>query len=140
MKFKRMLTDIFFKFQRFMQGRYGVDEISYLSIGLSLIISILSNFDKLWFLRFVSWIPLILSLIRTLSRNITARIAEREKYLTLVEPIKSFIKLQINKYRDRKTHRYFRCNNCKATLRVPKGRGKISITCPKCGNKITKKT
>lgn len=140
MKFRQIITNIFFKLQRFMQGRYGVDEISSILLGLSLILSILSNFDKLRFLYFIALIPIILSFVRSLSRNITARIAEREKYLTLVEPIKPFIKLQQNKFRDRKTHRYFRCKNCKATLRVPKDKGKISITCPKCNEKITKKT
>ena len=140
MKFRQIITNIFFKFQRFMQGRYGVDEISYILLGLSLILSIISNIDKLSFLYFVALIPIVLSFVRSLSRNITARIAEREKYLTLVEPIKPFIKLQQNKFRDRNTHRYFRCKNCKATLRVPKGKGKISITCPQCNSKITKKT
>ncbi len=140
MNFRNKFTNIFFKIQRFMQGRYGVDEISYILIGISLILSILSNFDKLRFLYFIALIPVALSLVRSLSRNITARIAEREKYLAFAEPIKSFIKLQGNRYRDRKTHRYYKCKNCKATLRVPKGKGKISITCPKCNNKITKKT
>lgn len=140
MKLRQMLTNILFKLQRFMQRRYGADEISYILIAISLILSILSNFDKLRFLYFIALIPVVLSIVRSLSRNITARIAEREKYLTMVSPIKSFLKLQQNKYRDRKTHRYFKCKNCKSTLRVPKGRGKISITCPKCNAKITKKT
>ncbi len=140
MKFRQILTNIFFKLQSFMQGRYGIDEISYILIGISLILSIVSNFDKLWFFYFIALIPIALVLIRSLSRNITARIAERERYLAFVEPIKSFAKLQRNKYRDRKTHRYFRCKNCRSTLRVPKGKGKFSITCPKCNNKITKKT
>lgn len=140
MNFRHKLTNIFLKYQRFMQGRYGADEISYILIAIGLILSILSNFDNLRFLYFIALIPIVLSLVRSLSRNITARIAEREKYLTMVSPIKSFMKLQQNKYRDRNTHRYFKCKNCKSTLRVPKGRGKISITCPKCNAKITKKT
>ena len=123
-----------------MQGRYGFDEISYILLGVSLIFSLISNFDKLWFFYLIALIPIAFALYRSLSRNITARISEREKYLVLVEPIKSFIKLQRNKYRDRETHRYFKCKNCKATLRVPVGKGKISITCPKCNTKITKKT
>ncbi len=140
MNFRHKLTNIFLKYQRFMQGRYGFDEISYILLGVSLIFSLISNFDKLWFFYFIALIPVGFAVYRSLSRNITARISEREKYLVLAEPIKSFLKLQRNKYRDRDTHRYFKCKNCKATLRVPVGKGKIAITCPKCNTKITKKT
>lgn len=140
MNFKQKLANILFKFQRFMQGRYGTDEITYVLLGVSLFLMLISNFDKLWFVYFLSFVPIALSVARSLSKNITARIAERERYLRLTEPIRVFLKLNKNKQRDRKTHKYFKCKNCKATLRVPKGKGKISITCPRCNCKITKKT
>lgn len=140
MKLRQWLSNAVIKLHRFMQGRYGADEISYVLLAVSVVLMLISNIDKLWFIYFIALIPLGLSILRALSRNITARISEREKFLKFAEPIKAFLKLQKNRIRDRKTHRYFKCKNCKATLRLPKGKGKISITCPKCGNKFIKKT
>ncbi|MBQ5824488.1 MAG: hypothetical protein IIW48_06730 [Clostridia bacterium] len=140
MNFKQKLSAAVLKLNRFMQGRYGIDEISYCLLAISFILMIISRFDKLWFFYFPALVPLVLSIIRALSKNITARISEREKFLKAAEPIKAFIKLQRNKIRDRKTHKYFKCKKCNSVLRVPIGKGKIAITCPKCGNKFNKKT
>ncbi len=140
MNFRKNITGLIIKLNKFMQGRYGTDEISYILLGVSLVFMMISNFEKLWFFNIIGIIPLALSFARMMSKNITARISERERFLNLVEPIKAFGKLQKNKKRDRKTHRYFKCKKCKAVLRVPKGKGKISITCPKCSTKLIKKT
>ena len=137
---KQRLMNLLYKLQKFMYGRYGSDELSYALILVSILLMILSNFDKLWFLYIVSLIPLAVSFWRCLSKNIYARTAERNKFLSLISGPKSSIKLLINKFKDRKTHRYYKCSDCKSVLRVPKGRGKIEITCPKCGKRTVKKT
>ena len=140
MNFRHKLTNIFLKYQRFMQGRYGVDEISYILLGISLILSLISNFDKLWFFYFVSVIPTAVAVFRFLSRNTNARYNERLRFIAIISVFKNkFIKIR-NRKIDKKTHKFFTCKQCKATLRLPKGRGKIKITCPKCGNTMIKKT
>ena len=80
------------------------------------------------------------SLFRVLSKNYEARRKELNWYLRWSEKPKAELKLLGNKFRDRKTHKYFKCKECKTVLRVPKGRGKIEITCPKCRMKMIKKT
>ena len=140
MKFNRFLSNLFNKYRQFMYGRYGNDELNIALIILGLVISLISNIDKLWFLYFVSIVPLILAICRTLSRNTNARYNEKLKFLNIISGPKTKVISLKNKIRDRKTHKYFNCNKCKATLRLPKGRGKIKITCPKCGNVMIKKT
>ena len=140
MKFKELLYKSFNKYRQFMYGRYGADELSFALTIISIIIMIVSNFDKLRFLYFVALIPLAVAFWRSLSRDTNARYNEKVKFLKLIKGPKEKINLFIKKIKDRKTHRFFTCSKCKATLRVPKGRGKINITCPKCQNSFIKKT
>ena len=124
--------------QAWMYGRYGYDELSkFLSIA-AIILILLSAFIPL--LNPIALFLLIGSMVRTYSRNIEKRRRERDIYLQRTGKIKQFFKLRKNMIRDRKTHKYYKCPGCKAYLRVPKGRGKIEISCPKCRNKITRTT
>lgn len=140
MKFRQYLTKAFSKYRQFMYGRYGADELCFALVIVSMVLMVISNFDKLKFFYLIALIPLGIALWRSLSRNTNARYNEKLKFLQFIAGPKEKIKLFSNRIRDRKTHRYFSCSNCKATLRVPKGRGKINITCPKCGNSMIKKT
>lgn len=140
MKFRHFLTNLLNKYQQFMYGRYGNDELNFVLIALSLLLSLISNFDKLWFFYFISVVPIGVAVFRFLSRNTNARYNERLRFIAIISVLKNkYIKIR-SRYRDRKTHKFFTCKKCKATLRLPKGRGKIKITCPKCGNIIIKKT
>ena len=137
MNFLQKLTT---KIQQFMVGRYGNDEFTrFLSIT-GLVLSILGNLPFLWFLYFIGTAMIFYGLFRSLSKNYQARRKEPNWYLLWSEKPKARIKLLVNKIRDRKTHRYFKCKQCKTVMRVPTGRGKIEITCPKCRAKTVKKT
>jgi len=46
----------------------------------------------------------------------------------------------ISRIKDSRTHKYYKCSTYKTTLRVPKAKGKIVITCPKCREKFVKNT
>ena len=128
------------KLQQFMVGRYGNDEFTlFLSIA-GLILGLLANFKYLGFLYYIGAILIFFSLFRTLSKNYNARRKELNWYLLWSAKPKAEIKLLINRIQERETHKYFKCKKCKAVLRVPKSRGKIEITCPKCRAKVIKKT
>lgn len=123
-----------------MYGRYGNDILSrHLSI-LALILLLVSYIPYLRFLWFVAVFVMIFSTFRMFSKNTSSRRKELEKYLGFGNKIKKFINLKKEKFRNRKTHKYLKCKNCKANLRVPKGKGKIEITCPKCKSTIIKRT
>ena len=126
--------------RRFMMGRYGPDELTAAIVILGCVFTFLSNFRTLRFMYFIGMLVMAVAIWRTLSKNIDARTRERMWFLRVIEKPKAEFKLLSNKIRDRKTHRYFKCKNCGASLRVPKGRGKISVTCPKCRVKTQKKT
>lgn len=135
------------KLRQWMYGRYGNDELSLgmwiVSLVLLVVSGVLSALAKTEVLvyvafggRMLSIILLIWMMFRMFSRNIAKRRAENYKYLTFLRRIKGIFRRRP----DAKTHRYFKCPGCGQTVRVPRNKGKINITCPKCGTRFMKKT
>ncbi|MCI8387299.1 MAG: hypothetical protein HFE63_02390 [Clostridiales bacterium] len=128
------------KLRRFMYGRYGADKLGYALIIFWLIVSIIAGaVDNFW-VRMLSYLPVLWAIFRMFSKNVQARRKENAVFLKFYAPIEKWFKLQANRFRDRKTHRYYSCPSCHNTLRVPKGKGEITITCPVCKTKFDKKT
>ena len=125
---------------RFMYGRYGTDSLNHFLMVIATILLLLSCFRVIWYLAFPAMAILIWTYIRCFSRKIYKRRRENEIYLKAVRPFRDFFRLKKNKRRDRKTHCYFKCKHCKAVLRVPKGKGKIDVTCPRCQKITVKRT
>ena len=126
--------------RRMMIGRYGTDQLSLALVVLYMILFFLSYIPYCWFLSWIGLLLFAVILFRTFSRNITKRYHENQVFLRYWLPVKNWFKTIKSRFRDRKTHRYYKCPNCKQKLRVPKGRGKIKITCPRCHNQFIKKT
>ena len=126
--------------KKFMIGRYGVDHLSIALLVFSFILSILFKFypNKILTTLYI-FIPFI-AYYRTLSKNTYKRYAENQKFLVYWNQIKNKIKKIINKFKNRKNYRYLKCRNCNQKIRVPRGKGKIKITCPKCKETMIKKT
>lgn len=136
----RFFQRVMIRLQQFVAGRYGTDSFSAFLNICGLIFAILGNFKALRFLYFVGLIMILYSSFRVLSKNFVARQKELNRFLRWSEKPKAEMKLMGNRFRDRKTHRYYKCKNCKTVMRVPKGRGKIEITCPRCRAKSIRKT
>ena len=124
------------KFAYWMQGRYGYDELnSALSIAF-LVLWIISLITKSSVFYYIGLIGLGYSLYRSLSRDHLKRSNERLWFLKKVDQIKRLPKQWKQRWEQRNTHKFYRCKQCGVTIRVPKGKGQIEITCPKCGNKF----
>lgn len=120
--------------KKFMYGRYGGDNLSRALLILSFVLLIIVGFlpKSLLGLEIVAYIPTAICIFRIFSRNIYKRQQENYKYLKIENDAKAWFKSKLNRIQDSKTHKYFTCPDCKQKLRVPRGQGKISITCPKC--------
>lgn len=134
------------KIIRFMYGRYGVDELGKQMLISSLFISLLGMILNLFKLKIAPFICSILSFIiigsiifRALSKNINRRVMENHKYLAKTEKLRNRIKFEKTRFADRKNYRYIKCPNCKNYSRVPRGKGKIKITCRVCKKQFDKK-
>lgn len=126
--------------RNFMAGRYGPDHLNAAIIILALVISIVSRFVNLSVLIYLSYLLLFLAVFRMLSRNIRRRRSENDRFLRYWWPLRQKIKAFFSNLKNSKTHKFFKCPGCSNLLRVPRGKGKMAITCPKCGERFVRKT
>lgn len=125
--------------QRWMAGRYGFDQLGVALLIVFFILALSGQFSGLWPLLVLALLVLVYAYYRIFSRNPLARGKENAWFLRFWSPVRGWFSRVKSRIKD-KSHRYYRCPQCKATLRVPKGKGKISITCPKCKTEFIKKT
>jgi DNA-directed RNA polymerase subunit RPC12/RpoP len=123
-----------------MIGRYGPDQLNVALLIFAIVLGMVGSIIGLGVVTILSYIPLAYAFFRMFSRNIPGRRAENDRFLRFWWPVKTKISGKIRQFKDRKTHKFFKCPSCGNTLRVPKGKGKIQITCPKCGERFIKKT
>lgn len=128
---KNLLQKISNGMNRFMQGRYGLDRLNsvllWISVGMAVIAMLLSGVLGLVF-TLLAYALMGLAIFRALSHNTYKRYRENRWFL-----------MQWDRIKDRE-HRYYTCPKCRQSVRVPKGKGKIAITCPKCKERFIKKT
>ena len=122
---------------RFMYGRNGVDALGWALFGLELLLSIIGTFVRVQAvssaLYFVTMALMFMILLRMFSRNLTARRAENAKFLAWITPLLNDVRGAKARRADT-AHKYARCS-CGAWCRVPRGVGKVELTCPKCGRR-----
>ncbi|MPW25815.1 hypothetical protein GC105_08435 [Alkalibaculum sp. M08DMB] len=126
--------------QKIMLGRNGGDQLCMGLLLLGLITTIIGNILKLPIINYLSYIPIILCIYRMYSKDLTKRRMENYKFMILISPLYSWFSVKVSKIKSKKSYKYFKCPNCKQELRLPKGKGKINITCSKCSTKFMKKT
>ena len=115
-------------FARFMYGRYGPDQLNNALLILGASMAVIGMLFSLPVLTVLSYLPLGLCIFRMFSRNANRRRLENQRFMQL-----------LNRLRDRDS-RYYSCPRCHQTVRVPRGRGKINIHCPQCGNQFVRTT
>ena len=130
--FRQFTAKLSAALRNFMVGRYGTDRLNMVILSVGLVASLLSvvlRFAPVNMILFIlSYGMMFWAIFRALSRNTYKRYQENRKFLQLVGRIKD------------REHRYFDCPKCRQMVRVPRGKGKISITCPRCREKFVKKT
>lgn len=128
------------RFSRFMMGRYGMDSFSRTLIYLMLVIYVINIFIGSSTLYILSIVILVYCYYRMLSKNIYKRALENQTYLEKTARIRMQGNKKIRQWKTLKTHHIYKCSNCKQKIRVPRGKGRISIRCPKCNNEFIKKS
>ena len=128
------------KFIRFMAGRYGADQLSRFLSFAALALIVLNLFFRSSVLWILGIAALVCVYVRMFSRNLEKRRKENEAYLRMKNKLTGGIRNWTDRRKQSKDYVFFRCPSCRAMLRVPRGKGKIRVTCRKCGNAFEKKT
>ena len=130
--FRQYLAKLSARVQQFMVGRYGTDRLNMTILCAGLVACLISPFFHNaavnLLLTAFSYGMMVWAICRALSRNTYKRYQENRKFLQFFDRLKD------------RQHRYFDCPKCRQMVRVPRGKGKISITCPRCREKFVKKT
>ena len=130
--FRQFTAKLSAHLRNFMAGRYGTDRLNMVILSVGLVASLLSVMIKFapvnLVLFLLSYGMMFWAIFRCLSRNTYKRYQENRKFLQLTGRMKD------------REHRYFDCPKCRQMVRVPRGKGKISITCPRCREKFVRKT
>ena len=144
----------------FQQQRRGIDELSRTMLILALVLSIIGMIVS----KSVGWLRIVLSLlsgallvlivIRMTSKNFNKRYQENMKYLTYETAVKDWFRRTFRAksaggtyqaprakragknptWAELKQYKYLICPQCAQRLRVPRGKGRIRVTCTHCGN------
>lgn len=125
--------------QRLMMGRYGRDQLNTCLLVLYLVLWIVGVITRLQAFYTVGFLLVVVVIFRMMSRNFERRRAENAKFLKLIGPANRWFRLRRTMHRD-KEHCYFKCPRCGQYLRVPRGKGKLTITCRACGASFQEKS
>ena len=140
------------RFPQFMYGRYGMDQLNRFLSTVALIVLVIAAFIRNPVIELIAVALLIWCYYRMFSKNISKRTAENQKYMNFRYRAVCFFKQGRNgnfsqKQAQKKAHReqkkiyrFYACPNCAQKVRVPKGKGKICITCPKCRTEFVKRS
>ena len=128
------------KLMRFMAGRYGFDPFGRATLIGALIVMVLSGLFESAILSLLAWALIIYTYFRLFSRNIYRRSAENQAYLKKTRGIRTWFNSQKSLMAQRKTHHIYKCPTCHQKIRVPRGKGRIEIRCPKCQTRFIKKS
>ena len=128
------------RLNRFMYGRYGQDQFSRFLLAVCLVLLIISFFVRVPGLSILVLLLLGYVYFRMLSKNISARYAENQKFLELKEKFLGFFRRGSGNVGRQGDNMIFRCPKCSQKIRIPCGKGMVEITCPKCRTKFRKRS
>lgn len=117
---------------RFMTGRYGVDQFSFFLLGAYLVIAVVNMFVRTPIITILELLLLVYVFFRALSRNGYKRGAENTRFLMIWRAVAGWFRRTVTRIKEFRTKVYHKCPNCKATLRLPRRKGKHTVSCPKC--------
>ena len=127
-------------FKKFMEDRTGVDHLSLALLIVSILLFLVGKLFGWAFFAWLALVPLVLCYYRALSKNKLKRHQEKILFLKYWYPIQSKWINQYRAFKAKRQYKYFKCKECGQQLRVPRKKGKIEITCPKCRHTFIKKT
>lgn len=126
--------------QQFMQGRNGVDELAFFCIEIALILVIINIFARNVVLTILIIAALAYAVFRIVSPNINARRQESMTFARALGPVRPWITNPVAAFTNNRTYKHGRCPHCGQQVRVPRGKGLLRVTCPKCGEKFDLKS
>ncbi len=118
---------------------YGRDDLGRFLFVVAIVCIVANLFVKHVAFLIVANVCMILDLLRIFSKNYVKRRIENERYLKIYRKVTRWFKVRFKNVKD-KQHKTLLCPTCVQMVRIPKGKGKIVVTCPNCKSKFDAKS
>lgn len=128
------------RFMRFMIGRYGMDDFSKFLVIVAAVFCVFNLLTHSRIFYLLAIVLLVYAYCRIFSRNHTKRYGENIRYMRYRDKVTRIFNREKSYMKQRKTHHIYTCKGCGQKIRIPRGKGKIEITCPKCGYRFVKRS
>ena len=123
-----------------LRGRQGSDDLAIFSMNVAIVVVIVNLFARMSWLGWIALALVVYSMFRIQSKNLGARSRENEAFLKALGPARPWVQNPRAAMTELRTYKHARCSSCKQRVRVPRGKGKLRVTCPKCGTKFEVKS
>lgn len=129
------------KMAEMMRGRQGPDDLARFSVDVAIVVLIVNlvlgllRIDVSW----LAWVELALvayALFRMMSRNLAARSSENAAFLRAMGPARPWLQNPRGAWAELRAYKHVRCGSCRQRIRVPRGKGRLRVTCPRCHTKF----
>ena len=128
------------KLAEWLRGRQGPDDLAIFLTNLAIVVLLVNVFVRESVLGLVALALVIYAMFRIQSRNLGARSRENEAFLKALGPVRPWVQNPAAAWRELRSYKHVRCTSCRQKVRVPRGKGKLRVTCPKCGTKFEVKS
>lgn len=128
------------RFRAFMAGRNGLDQLNIVLLAAALALNLAGRFTDLLIFRLLASITLVFAVFRMTSRNLAQRRAENYRFIRFPDYLRQLQSSRRERRLQLREYRFFTCPDCRNKLRVPRGKGRVQITCPRCGQRFSGKT
>lgn len=124
------------KAAEWLRGRQGPDDLAVFCVDLAVVVLLVNVFARVSWLSWVALALVVYAMFRIQSKNLGSRARENEAFLKALGPARPWFQNPRAAWSELRTYKHVRCTSCKQRVRVPRGKGKLRVTCPKCGTKF----
>lgn len=124
------------KLAEWLRGRQGPDDLAVFSVNLAIVLVLVNVFVRTSWLGWVALVLVAYSMFRIQSKNLGVRARENAAFLKALGPARPWIQNPRAAWSELRAYRHVRCTSCKQRVRVPRGKGKLRVTCPRCKSKF----
>lgn len=123
-----------------MWGRYGYDDLNRVLMITAVVCMVLSLFPRGHIFYLIAGVAMVYSYFRMFSRNIAKRSRENQWFMNKTVKVRKLFGKKKQEWQQSRQYHIYKCPKCRQKIRVPRGRGRIAITCRKCGTEFIKKS
>ena len=124
------------RLMEWLRGRQGPDDLAVFSVNLAIVIVLVNVFARTGWLGWVGLALVAYAMFRIQSRNLGARARENEAFLRALGPARPWVQNPRAAWAELRAYKHVRCSSCRQRIRVPRGKGRLRVTCPRCKTKF----